>query len=148
MVCPEDHIDETLRGKTVNLRVKLNKISREILPELDEEFAKKVGFPDLESLKKMITDQANHNKVTNARAEADIQHIAPALCKHALIERVHHGAIARERIAVVLVRKADTFVIAVGPEVETGAVQHISSPFRSAGGGPARKRPRRLLRRR
>ena len=71
MVCPEDHIDETLRGKTVNLRVKLNKISREILPELDEEFAKKVGFPDLESLKKMITDQANHNKVTNARAEAE-----------------------------------------------------------------------------
>ena len=71
MVCPEDHIDETLRGKTVNLRVKLNKISREILPELDEDYAKKIGFPDLDSLKKMIADQANHNKLTSSRAEAE-----------------------------------------------------------------------------
>ena len=71
MVCPEDHIDETLRGKTVNLRVKLNKISREILPELDEDYAKKIGFPDLDSLKKMITDQANHNKLSSSRAEAE-----------------------------------------------------------------------------
>ena len=54
MVCPDDHIDESLRGKTVNLRVKLSRISREILPELDEEYAKKLGFPDLDALKKMI----------------------------------------------------------------------------------------------
>ncbi len=71
MVCPEDHVDETLRGKTVNLRVKLNRISREILPELDDDYAKKIGFSDLEALKKMITDQANHNKLTNARSEAE-----------------------------------------------------------------------------
>ena len=71
MVCPEDHIDESLRGKTVALHVKLNKISREILPELDEEFAKKVGFPDLATLQKMLADQANHNKAASARSEAE-----------------------------------------------------------------------------
>ncbi|WP_295636369.1 trigger factor [uncultured Mailhella sp.] len=71
MVCPEDHVDETLRGKTVNLRVKLNRISREILPELNDDYAKKLGFPDLDALKKMIADQANHNKLTNARSEAE-----------------------------------------------------------------------------
>lgn len=71
MVCPEDHVDETLRGKTVNLRVKLNRISREILPELNDDYAKKLGFADLEALKKMIADQANHNKLTNARSEAE-----------------------------------------------------------------------------
>ena len=71
MVCPEDHVDETLRGKTVNLRVKLDKISREILPELDEDYAKKLGFPDLAALKKMLADQASHNKLTAARSEAE-----------------------------------------------------------------------------
>ena len=71
MVCPEDHIDETLRGKTVDLRVKLNKISREILPELDEDYAKKLGFPDLDALKKMIAEQANRNKAASVRSEAE-----------------------------------------------------------------------------
>ena len=71
MVCPEDHIDETLRGKTVDLRVKLNRISREILPELDEDYAKKLGFPDLDALKKMIADQANRNKAASVRSEAE-----------------------------------------------------------------------------
>ena len=71
MVCPEDHIDESLRGKTVDLHVKLTRISREILPELNEEFAKKVGFPDLPSLQKMLADQASHNKTASARNEAE-----------------------------------------------------------------------------
>ena len=71
MVCPDDHIDESLRGKTVNLRVKLSRISREILPELDEEYAKKLGFPDLDALKKMIVDQANHNKAASVRSDAE-----------------------------------------------------------------------------
>ncbi|WP_294445735.1 trigger factor [uncultured Mailhella sp.] len=71
MVCPEDHVDESLRGKTVNLRVKLNRISREILPELNDDYAKKLGFADLDGLKKMVADQANHNKLTTARSEAE-----------------------------------------------------------------------------
>lgn len=71
MVCPDDHIDTTLRGKTINLHVKLIRINREILPELDEDFAKKIGFPDLESLKKMVSEQANHNKLTAARTDAE-----------------------------------------------------------------------------
>ena len=79
MVCPEDHIDESLRGKTVNLRVKLNKISHEILPELDEDYAKKLGFPDLAALKKMLADQASHNKVASARSAAEQKLIASAL---------------------------------------------------------------------
>ena len=71
--------DESLRGKTVNLRVKLNKISREILPELDEDYAKKLGFPDLAALKKMIADQANHNKAASARSAAEQKLMASVL---------------------------------------------------------------------
>ena len=79
MVCPEDHIDESLRGKTVNLSVKLIRISREILPELDEDYAKKLGFPDLAALKKMIADQANHNKAASARSAAEQKLMASVL---------------------------------------------------------------------
>ena len=70
MVCPEDHLDESLRGKTVDLRVKLRKISREILPEMDEEFAKKFGFPDLDTLKGMIAQQAAQSKADRVRTDA------------------------------------------------------------------------------
>lgn len=79
MVCGEDHVDETLRGKTVNLRVKLNSINREILPEIDDEYAKKVGFTDAEALRKMIADQASHNKLAAARSEAERKLMASVL---------------------------------------------------------------------
>ena len=71
MPCPEDHPDESLRGKTADLHVKLHKIQKEILPELNEEFAKKVGFQDLEALKKALADQANRQKAADARSEAE-----------------------------------------------------------------------------
>ena len=83
----------------------------------------------------------------NACAKANVQHITPALRKHALIERVHHGTVARKWVAVVFVGEADALVIAVGPEVEAGIVQHVSPPFRSAGEVPAHRTPRRSLRR-
>ena len=70
MVCPEDHIDESLRGKTVDLRVKLRKISREVLPEMDEDYAKKFGFPSLEALKTMIFQQASQAKADKVHTEA------------------------------------------------------------------------------
>ena len=71
MVCPEDHVDESLRGKTVDLSVKLHKISREILPVLDDDFAKKVGFADLDALNKMIKQQADHDKAASSRGAAE-----------------------------------------------------------------------------
>ena len=71
MVCPEDHVDESLRGKTVNLSVKLRKISREILPVLDDDFAKKVGFSGLDALNKMIKQQADHDKAASSRSAAE-----------------------------------------------------------------------------
>lgn len=73
MVCPEDHIDESLRGKTVDLRVKLRKISREILPEMDEDYAKKFGFPSLEALTAMIAQQASAAKADRVRTDAQQQ---------------------------------------------------------------------------
>ncbi|WP_298067503.1 trigger factor [uncultured Mailhella sp.] len=71
MVCPEDHVDENLRGKTVDLHVKLHKISREVLPELNDEYAKKVGFADEAALRRSLAEEAGRNKASAAREEAE-----------------------------------------------------------------------------
>ena len=70
MVCPDIFPVEDLRGKTITLKCKLHKISREVLPELDDELAKKAGFPDAEALRKAISDQASNNKIRTVRSAA------------------------------------------------------------------------------
>lgn len=62
MICPDDYADKDMRGKTIDIKVKLHKIHKQILPELDEEFAKKIGFKDIDTLKQLIEDQVKHNK--------------------------------------------------------------------------------------
>lgn len=69
MVASEDHPDPSLRGQTVHIKVKLHKISREVLPELDDEFAKKVGFEDLGKLRQAILEQAMNNKLREIRSK-------------------------------------------------------------------------------
>ncbi len=71
MPCPDDHPDPSLRGKTADLHVKLHKIQKQILPELDEEFAKKAGFKDAEALNKALSEQAARKKAADARSEAE-----------------------------------------------------------------------------
>lgn len=70
MVCPEDYADKDLRGKTIEIKVKLHKIHKQILPELDEEFAKKVGFKDVDALKQMIEAQVKQSKAARVRSKA------------------------------------------------------------------------------
>ena len=65
-------LDEyNLRGKTVDLHVKLHKISREVLPELNDEYAKKVGFADEAALRRSLAEEAGRNKASAAREEAE-----------------------------------------------------------------------------
>lgn len=52
---PADHFNATLAGQTVTYKVKLSKIQREELPEVDDEFAKQFGqFDSLDALKAEI----------------------------------------------------------------------------------------------
>ena len=70
MVCPDIFPVEDLRGKTIALKCRLHKISREVLPELNDEVAGKAGFPDAEALRKAIADQAANNKIRTVRSAA------------------------------------------------------------------------------
>lgn len=70
MICPDDYADKDMRGKTIDIKVKLHKIHKQILPELDEEFAKKVGFKDIDTLKQMIEAQVKQSKTAQVRGKA------------------------------------------------------------------------------
>jgi len=53
---PADYANKALAGQTVQFKVKLNEIREEILPEINDEFAKNAGrFETLEDLKHGIT---------------------------------------------------------------------------------------------
>lgn len=73
MVCPDDYANAEMRGKTIDIKIKLHKIHKQILPEFDDEFAKKVGFNDLETLKQTIEAQVKHAKSAQVRNKAQQQ---------------------------------------------------------------------------
>lgn len=65
---PDDFADEAKRGTSRQIRVTLEEIKRQALPELDDEFAREVGeFDSLSALKDAIRDDLE----ADARREAD-----------------------------------------------------------------------------
>lgn len=54
---PEDHFNKKLASHEIAFHVKLHEIRQEILPEIDDEFAKKLGpYETLDEVKNAITD--------------------------------------------------------------------------------------------
>lgn len=70
MTCPEDYANADMRGKTIDIKIKLHKIHKQILPEFDDEFAKKVGFNDLDTLKQTIDAQVKQAKSAQVKNKA------------------------------------------------------------------------------
>jgi len=54
---PEDHRDSALAGKTAHYEITVNEIKRRVLPKIDEDFVKKVGFDSVEALREGIRDR-------------------------------------------------------------------------------------------
>ncbi len=59
---PEDAADEQLRGKQARYRVLIKEVKREILPELDDEFARQAGegFSNLQALRSRLEEDLRH----------------------------------------------------------------------------------------
>lgn len=71
---PEDYYHEDLRGKNVVFKVHVNEVKHEVLPELDDDFAKDVNAPgveDVEGLKKLVKDRLSSSKKTKAENDAE-----------------------------------------------------------------------------
>jgi trigger factor len=68
---PEDHFNDKLANHEITFHVKLHEIREEILPEIDDEFAKKLGqYETLDDLKNAIKD--NLNEGYNKRVEQEL----------------------------------------------------------------------------
>ena len=52
---PDDFLAKDLAGKTVTMKVKVHAVKERKLPELDDEFAKAMGFENVEKLQEAIT---------------------------------------------------------------------------------------------
>ncbi len=68
---PEDYFNDKLAGLTITFKVKLNEIREQILPEIDDELAKKMGqYETLDELKKTIHE--NLQQGYDKRSEQEI----------------------------------------------------------------------------
>lgn len=64
---PEDDPDEGRRGKVARFEVTVREIKRKELPELDDEFARALGYPSLEELRRDVQNRLEQR----VRAEAE-----------------------------------------------------------------------------
>ncbi|MCD7879876.1 MAG: trigger factor [Candidatus Gastranaerophilales bacterium] len=81
---PDEYHDEKLKGKDAEFNIKLNAIKEKILPELNDEFAKKVNpkFETLEALKEDI------QKYEDEAAKAENQKRAANKIYETLLEKI------------------------------------------------------------
>lgn len=59
---PENYHHKPIAGKTIRFSVKVKDIRREILPEFDDEFAKKFHKDSMDALKTSIREELNHEE--------------------------------------------------------------------------------------
>ncbi len=67
---PADYAHEGLAGKTITMKITVNSINRRELPEVDDEFAKKVGLDSLEKLNDSIREHELETKKNEAKGAA------------------------------------------------------------------------------
>ena len=81
---PEDYQSETLKGKPAVFTVTLHKITGKVLPELDEEFAKKMGSDTVEAYKAKVRE----------RLERSAAHRSRNATENSIISEIAKGATA------------------------------------------------------
>ncbi len=67
---PDDFQVKDLAGKTVTMKVRLNSVKERILPELDDELAKGMGYADLGKLREALEDTYTKSQEARNRAAA------------------------------------------------------------------------------
>lgn len=62
---PDDYPDKDVRGKSVLFKVHVKEVRQKILPEIDDDFAKDMGFDNLEAMKENIKGELLKEKERN-----------------------------------------------------------------------------------
>jgi trigger factor len=95
---PDDHPDESRRGKTRRLRVALHEVKRQELPPLDDALAREVGdFESLDALRAAVRQDLEREASREADAGVRRDLIAQLVeannieAPHSLVHRLMHG---------------------------------------------------------
>jgi trigger factor len=95
---PEDHPDESRRGKTRQVRIALHEVKRQDLPPLDDALAREVGdFESLEALRAAVRQDLEREAAREADTGVRRDLIAQLVeannieAPHSLVHRLMHG---------------------------------------------------------
>jgi trigger factor len=95
---PEDHPDESRRGKTRQVRIALHEVKRQDLPPLDDALAREVGdFESLDALRAAVRQDLEREAAREADAGVRRDLIAQLVAAnnieapHSLVHRLMHG---------------------------------------------------------
>ncbi len=77
---PEDYHSEDLKGAKVTFKVKINEIKERVLPEMNENFFKDLGFEGVDSVEK-LTEEVRNNLMAVKEKKAEEEHIFKCLDK-------------------------------------------------------------------
>lgn len=69
---PEDYHEKSLAGAPAMFKIKIHEIKQKVRPELNEEFAKKMGFDSVEALEKDVKDYLQKDKESRDRHAAEL----------------------------------------------------------------------------
>ena len=70
---PEEYHAKELAGKDAIFKVKINTVKEEIVPKIDEELAKDLGYETLEELQKETKENLEFEKETKQKRELEVQ---------------------------------------------------------------------------
>lgn len=79
---PENFRVAELSGKTAQFEIKLHSVAEKHIPELNEEFAKKIGYDSLAAMREAVrkTKQASHEANADRIAQSELLNMAGANC--------------------------------------------------------------------
>ena len=80
---PEDFADNRLAGKTMSYTVRVKAVKQKNLPELNDEFAKKIGeFENLDALRARVRESMEHERKHTAEREAKDKIVEQLVTSH------------------------------------------------------------------
>lgn len=68
---PEDYHDEKLKGQKATFKIKINEIKERVLPEINDEFAQKVGLENLDAMKEDIKKHLEQTRENAKKINAE-----------------------------------------------------------------------------
>ncbi len=76
MVCPDDYPHEEFRGKTIDIKMNVHNIQKQIIPALNDDFIKQIGLESVEQFKDIMRKKVETDKQNNAKMIAQKEIIA------------------------------------------------------------------------